>query len=139
MRCPSVVALVLAVAAASPARAEWTLVWADEGNTVKYDLGSAATNALFHSNTPSLLRYDFLAADKTWTTQAVYKRVTAPGSWDVYAMFTTCWRSANNKLQTDFKMYDSADAAFAGAATTHASCPEPCIFMPFLDNFTAFP
>ena len=53
MRCPSVVALVLAVAAASPARAEWTLVWADEGNTVKYDLGSAATNALFHSNTPS--------------------------------------------------------------------------------------
>lgn len=83
----------------------WTLVWSN-GPIPQFDLGEAATNALF-AKTLILCRTCSSCSDPTYAT-TYYQRLTPiPDGWSMYANIVNIWGSVNNMINTDFKMYGS--------------------------------
>ena len=95
-----------------PPNPTWTPFYTTPKTSSSVDLGAAFTNSLFAQtmvvwrNCPSCVAP---------LQNVYYVRVTPiPSTLSMYSMMTFVWASANNAMNTDFKMYGSLSDAMAG-------------------------
>lgn len=93
----------------APESDDWTTVveLSADGGAVVADVGKQDFNSMF--NQCPVVRYL-----RNGAVHSVYLRETPVGSLDAYGLFVDKWSSANNKMGTDFEIYDTLEDAAAG-------------------------